>query len=662
MVQPSTLNEDNRTVEVVFGTDTPVRMYNWDIGEFMEIMSFEDGHVRWNRFDSGAPVLDNHNRYNGARGVLGKVENYRVEGGKGIATLRFSKREDVEPIYQDVRDGILSGISFGYRVYKYEQVTSEEGELPKMRAIDWEPMEVSLAPIQADANAFIRNSSSDVAEVEIIPLTLQSQRSDNTDENEENNEPKPIQRTMTEEEKAAKVEAERKAAEAKKEQERKAAEAAKLAEKTRQKEIENLCRTFSMDESFRSELVDNDKTVEEARQLVLKKLEERNTNIDGNNSSVTVGTDREDSMRKASVIAATVMRHQPSLMNGEKKPFSEDVIREAQRHKGKTALDLAKESLIRAGENIEGMGSMEIAGRAFTSSTSDFPVILEGSAQNTLLANYQAAADTWRRFCSVGSVNDFREYKRLRMGTFTDLESVNELGEFRNKAITDADYEKVSATTKGNIINVSRQMIVNDDLGAFLRLASMLGRAAARSIENDVYALLAENAGLGPLLTDGNTLIHASHNNIASTAGAPTVTIIDEMRQTMAKQQDKDGNDYLDIRPSLVLAPLALGGALRILNTSQYDPDATNKLQKPNIVAGLFSDVIDTPRLSGAPYYMFADPNEEPVIEVSFLNGEQMPFMEMQEGFTVDGTKWKIRLDYGVGAVGFRGIVRNAGA
>ncbi len=59
---------------------------------------------------------------------------------------------------------------------------------------------------------------------------------------------------------------------------------------------------------------------------------------------------------------------------------------------------------------------------------------------------------------------------------------------------------------------------------------------------------------------------------------------------------------------------------------------------------------------------MFADPSVEPVIEVSFLNGVQAPFMESQQGFTVDGTKWKIRLDYGVGAVGFRGVVRSAGA
>lgn len=76
----------------------------------------------------------------------------------------------------------------------------------------------------------------------------------------------------------------------------------------------------------------------------------------------------------------------------------------------------------------------------------------------------------------------------------------------------------------------------------------------------------------------------------------------------------------------------------------------------------MFSDVIDTPRLTGNAYWMFANPSENPVVEVSFLNGVQTPFMEMQEGFSVDGTKWKIRLDYGVGAVDYRGVVRSAGA
>jgi hypothetical protein len=205
-------------------------------------------------------------------------------------------------------------------------------------------------------------------------------------------------------------------------------------------------------------------------------------------------------------------------------------------------------------------------------------------------------------------------------------------------------------------------MIINDDLAGFTRLSGMLGRAAARSIENDVYAVLALNSGLGPVLVDGKTLFHADHGNIATDAGAPTVTRFDAMRVQMGQQMDKDENDYLDIRPSLWLGPMNLASTVRILNGSQYDPDATNKLQRPNVVNGLLSDVIDTPRLSGNAYYMFANPSEEPTLEVSFLNGVQTPFMESQNGFEVDGVKWKIRLDYGVGAVGFRGAIRNAGA
>jgi len=75
----------------------------------------------------------------------------------------------------------------------------------------------------------------------------------------------------------------------------------------------------------------------------------------------------------------------------------------------------------------------------------------------------------------------------------------------------------------------------------------------------------------------------------------------------------------------------------------------------------LFSEVIDTPRLSGTTRYLFADPSIEPVIEVAFLNGQQNPFMEMEEQFRVDGMTWKVRHDYGVGAIGYRGVVKNAG-
>ena len=189
----------------------------------------------------------------------------------------------------------------------------------------------------------------------------------------------------------------------------------------------------------------------------------------------------------------------------------------------------------------------------------------------------------------------------------------------------------------------------------------MLGRAAARTIESDVYALLALNGGLGPTMADGYTLFSANHDNIG-TAAALSMAAIDADRVTMAMQKDVSGNDYLDLRPAVLLVPIGLGGTARTINDALYDPDTANKLQKPNMVNGLFRDIVDTPRLSGTRRYVFADAMEAPVLEVAFLDGAQTPYLELQNGFDVDGGRYKVRLDYGVGAVDYRGAVTNAGA
>lgn len=189
----------------------------------------------------------------------------------------------------------------------------------------------------------------------------------------------------------------------------------------------------------------------------------------------------------------------------------------------------------------------------------------------------------------------------------------------------------------------------------------MLGRAAARTVEADVYALLALNSGAGPTMGDGKALFHADHGNI-TTGAAITMAALDLDRVAMASQKDVSGNDYLDLRPAVLLVPIGLGGTARSINDAQYDPDTANKLQKPNIVNGLFRDIVDTPRMTGTRRYLFADPSEAPVLEVAFLDGNQNPYLELQNGFDVDGARYKVRLDYGVGAIDYRGAVTNAGA
>ena len=330
-------------------------------------------------------------------------------------------------------------------------------------------------------------------------------------------------------------------------------------------------------------------------------------------------------------------------------------------YRGDRLLDTARASLQRAGVSVSGMTPMEVVAAAFTQGTSDFPVLLENAMHKTLQAAYATAALTWNRFCATGSVSDFRAHNRYRTGSFGSLDAVNELGEFVNKSIPDGEKASITAGTKGNIINLSRTAIINDDLGAFVGLSNMLGRAAARTVEADVYALLALNSGAGPTMGDGKALFHADHGNI-TTGAAITMAALDLDRVAMASQKDVSGNDYLDLRPAVLLVPIGLGGTARSINEAQYDPDTANKLQKPNIVNGLFRDIVDTPRMTGTRRYLFADPSEAPVLEVAFLDGNQNPYLELQNGFDVDGARYKVRLDYGVGAIDYRGAVTNAGA
>lgn len=329
--------------------------------------------------------------------------------------------------------------------------------------------------------------------------------------------------------------------------------------------------------------------------------------------------------------------------------------------RGHKLIDLARACLARAGINTDGMSQMQVVAAAFTQSTSDFPVLLENTMHKSLQAAYAVAALTWRRFCNIGSVSDFRASNRYRVGSLSNLDAVSELGEFKNKAIPDGEKSSITAGTKGNIINLSRQAVINDDLGAFVGLAAALGRAAARTIESDIYALLALNSGLGPTMSDSYSLFHANHNNI-TTGAAISMAALDLDRVALASQKDVGGNDYLDLVPDVLLLPLSLGGTARGIVGAEYDPDTTGKLQKPNIVKNMVRDVVDSPRLTGTRRYLFANPSEAPVLEVAFLDGQQDPYLELQDGFDVDGGRYKVRLDYGTAAIDYRGAVTNAGA
>ena len=403
-------------------------------------------------------------------------------------------------------------------------------------------------------------------------------------------------------------------------------------------------------------LADPGITVEQAQSRVLAHLgkDVKPANPQGSHTRVETLEDETDKRRAATVNALLA---RAGLRDGKGETIRVDA---SNPYRGMKLLDLARASLERAGVKTAGMNQMEIVAAGFTQSGSDFPILLENTMNKTLQAAYAVAAQTWNRFCNTGSVSDFRAANRYRVGSLSNLDAVNELGEFKSKAIPDGEKSSITAATKGNIINLSRQAVINDDLGAFIGLANSIGRAAARTIESDVYALLALNGGLGPTMSDGFTLFHANHANI-TTGAAISMAALDADRVALASQKDVGGNDYLNLMADVLLMPLALGGTARGIIGAEYDPDTTGKLQKPNIVKNLVRDVVDTPRLTGTRRYLFANPSEAPVLEVAFLDGVQDPYLELQDGFDVDGARYKVRLDFGIAAIDYRGAVTNAG-
>lgn len=164
------VNEDKRTVDLTFATaKADVLRYDWEKGtRFYERLSLDPKHVRMQRLESGtAPLLDSHSAYSIGH-VIGVVESAALEAKRGVSTVRFSKRAEVEPFYQDVRDKIIRNVSLGYRVNKFQELSESRDGIPVRLAVDWEPYEVSMVPMGADAGARVRSSR----EIETNPCVL----------------------------------------------------------------------------------------------------------------------------------------------------------------------------------------------------------------------------------------------------------------------------------------------------------------------------------------------------------------------------------------------------------------------------------------------------------------------------------------------------------
>lgn len=445
---------------------------------------------------------------------------------------------------------------------------------------------------------------------------------------------------------------------------RKAAETAALAaESARRADIRNAFGRYSDEhrELLDTCLDDNTCSLQAAQTRLLAKLAEGVEPLRAVGGSFSAGTDSGQKFINGATQALA------ARSGADKREMGNEF-------NGMSLAGLAAHALTLSGISVKGLSGDAIARKVLaTHTSSDFPTLLSNVAGKALRAAYGSFPNTWQSWAMAGEVSDFKIHPRIQMGSFNNLDTIPEGGEYKYGTLTE-EYENARALTKGKAIALTRQMIVNDDLGGFNRRAQLMGRSAARSVNIDVYTLLTGGAANhGPTSVDTGQFFNETaattaggHANLTDTGTAITTASIALGRKKMRTQKDAGNLEVLNILPKiLVCSALKEDIAWAVLNStsdpSQSNPGKKNyaaDVAKLNLVTDPFLDGIN----SGLSWYMFADPMDVAAFEVVFLDGNQTPFIDEAIDFDTDAMKFKVRLDYGVAMGDWRAAYLNDGA
>jgi len=297
-------------------------------------------------------------------------------------------------------------------------------------------------------------------------------------------------------------------------------------------------------------------------------------------------------------------------------------------------------------------------------STVSLPGILNNVANKRLLRSFEAQPVIATRLCSEGELNDFKESERYRLTDVGDLEPVAPDGEIKHGGLTEEKATNQLGTF-GKIFALTRQMIYNDDLGAFLKVPDGMGARAARKIDQLFFTRLLGNPA---------NLFSAAHRNYQD--GTDTALSGDSLGlavQLFLDQVDADGQP-INISPKFLLVPTALKMTARELLNSTFfiATGSTDKKRVPtyNALADEDLEVISSPYLSNSNYtgasalawYLFADPAVVDTFEIGYLKGRRTPTVERGEtDFDTLGIKFRVYFDLGVREQDFRGMVKFKG-
>ncbi len=348
--------------------------------------------------------------------------------------------------------------------------------------------------------------------------------------------------------------------------------------------------------------------------------------------------------------------------------FGDQVVEAAQKD-----MDMPLRSVLAECMRLEGMEAPRTFDNAAIKaafSTVSVPGILSNVANKKLMQAYEAQPIIATKLCTTGDLTDFKENQRFRLTDIGDLQPVGADGEIKDGAVGE-EMATNQLETYAKKFCLTRKMIINDDLGAFLKVPTSMGNRAARLVDQLFFKRLLAN----PTTMDGKALFSNAHKNLVS--GANSALSADSLKKAMQLFMDQtfaDGQP-ISVEPSILLVPTALKFLAQELTqgaTFMMSGGAENVVRPSvNVIAQQNLQVISSPYLGNAKYagsseaswYLFGKPGTVDTFEIGYLKGKRTPTVERGDlDFNVLGIWFRVFFDIGIREQDHRGMVKATGS
>jgi hypothetical protein len=703
---------DKETLSAVIASEYPVERWSEERQEVVREILLVDG-MQFRDGKNQLPIVDSHDRGT-VRNVLGSIRNIQIVSDEVVGTVMFAHDNDSQNAQRKVLDGHIT--DFSITADPLEVVEVPRGTVgtfgdrqiqgPADVVTRWQPTDASLVAAGADIRSKVRRSydlvkkgiTRAMSPEAIAQLVAKGMPSDLTDpeqimawvlENLAVNEPdmsapiesaeevmpedEMIENMYGEEEEVVKAKPVAAAARAKE-------EGVRVAERKRCKEIKALAEKAGISRTVADSWIDKGVSLNVVRTKVIEHMA-ANATPSGSSagSDVRVTASGEDKFmaaiqdgilmrcQKSSGVKRSLIGDKPAqgaedFSSGRLSRIAEEILRRSgvQTHRFSTP-DIAR-AVMGNRRILERMG---IRRDSPYHTTGSFVNLLLNVANKSLLAAYDESPFTWNLWARQGeSTDDLKAITRTRFSEAPDLDDIPEGKDYPEAGMSDSK-ESYAVAKKGKMFSVSWETIINDDLGALSRVPAMFGNAARRTQNKKVYEVLTANATMG----DSYSLFsssHASGDNTSGAAAAPSVTTLNAGFTKMRLQKGLTTEAVLGLIPRFLIVPIAYEAtALELVNSISYNAQHNNEGVKnlygptgPRNITVIGEPTLDSN--SSTVWYLAADPMQIDTVELTFLAGEESPQIDTEWDFDTDTYKNKVRQTFGVKAIDWRGLYRNA--